>query len=316
MTLHALLLTLAAWWYVYHPPSINLAAVNDSVNSPIIVTPIPDSPPPPPPKPKSPPPKPKPKPKRKFPHAVPPPLRDDSGEANGTGTANRSTPGKAPMQAAAGLEQARLNRSEHPEPPDSASALTDAPVPSQQPTITPPEPPREVGVPDSSNTPTPILPAQSTLIALGDRSKLSPRAMPPSSGRHIAAIARRTPIAKSAITTGHASDTSSLPFARANNVIFKDGQMVGRTGRRVTTTPIDFGLAAQADAAALPDPRVVLGVTVAASGNVQNVVILHSSGSDNIDLPAQNAVYNWWFQPLKDGVGHPLPDVWVVRLYW
>jgi TonB family protein len=59
---------------------------------------------------------------------------------------------------------------------------------------------------------------------------------------------------------------------------------------------------------------VTLGATVDAAGFVQNVVILRSSGSDNIDLPAQRAVYNWWFEPTKDKTGQPQPDLWVVTI--
>jgi outer membrane biosynthesis protein TonB len=47
---------------------------------------------------------------------------------------------------------------------------------------------------------------------------------------------------------------------------------------------------------------------------VQNVEILQSSGSNNIDQPCKVAVYNWWFEPQKDKDGRPLPDLWVVTI--
>jgi protein TonB len=110
------------------------------------------------------------------------------------------------------------------------------------------------------------------------------------------------------------SDTDSMPFARAASAHFHNGKMDARQGRKVKTTRIDIDLAGRGDALASGSLTVVLGVIVDAGGYVQDVVILRSSGSDFIDLPCQRAVYNWWFEPIKDKDGKPLPDRWVVTI--
>ena len=315
LVLHALLLLSFLYWYTHRPPVVYARAEiqPDKSRAAIIVdAPPPPQPPQPPPakKPDAPKPPPPPPPKQ-FPHAPPPPLRDDSGEANGKGTANRSSPGEQPMQAQQGLEQAKLSRSLKPMPDDSASALDAPPAPKDdQPIAKTPEP-AEVGVEPKDDLATPV-PERPKMIAVADPTQ----AAPPPPKLAVASLRPPTPpvMKPHGSQPGRSSDTDSMPFAHANSVTFKDGQMMGRQGRRVRTTHIDFGLAGPIVASSLADPRVVLGVTVDSAGNVQNVTLLRSSGSDNIDQPAENEVYNWWFEPLKDATGKPQPDVWVVTI--
>lgn len=332
MTAHTALLTAAAWWYVRHTPPPKLAALTKpDTDLPIIIEAAPKPPPPeqtPPPANQTAPPPPPPPPD--FDKAAPAPLHDDSGEATGKGTANRSTPGDAPMQAAQGLEQANLSRSQN----DEKSRLDDAPLPAQS--------GAEIGgytplAPVPFGVPHPAAIASAggdfnPLIAIHDPTRTASPPQPhpnsdmPKTSAQQGSLAspRDTPPSPAAtfITPpqeikGHstlAGDTDSMAFAKAPGAHFHNGKMDARQGRRVKTTRIDFGLAAQADAYTLGGATVVLGVTVDPTGNVTNVIILRSSGSDNIDLPSQRAVYNWWFEPTKDKDGHTLPDSWVVTI--
>jgi TonB family protein len=309
LTAHALVLWALCWWFVHYSPPPRLAALVRPDEAPIIIT-SPPKPPPPPPKP-TPADKPKPPPPPDFSKALKQPPHDDSGEAGGKGTANRSTPGDRPMQAAQNLlEQADLTRSAKEDDPDKSKldmpAQAGAQTSDEIPVAPPPKP--QFGV--AQSTPTPAKPIGSPpLIAIADPTK------PGAVGMSDAKPTPPAPAPKQ--INGHtavASDTESIPFAKANSASFHDGKMESRDGRKVKTTRIQLGLAGEADAASLVDPTVVLGVTVDALGNVQNVIVLHSSGSNYIDLPCQRAVYNWWFEPSKDKEGHPLPDQWVVTI--
>jgi len=106
---HGLGLSAMAWWYIQHnnhpktPPidrylvMANRIYQEEKQSTPPPLPPLPpvaQKPPPPPITKKFE------KPKEK--------LKDDSGEANGTGIANRSTDGDKPMQAEEGYEQADL----------------------------------------------------------------------------------------------------------------------------------------------------------------------------------------------------------------
>lgn len=277
LSLHALLVVLAAWWFVRGPARFTTISHLPETRAPIIM------PPPPPPPQENPT-------RQPTPHPAAEPLRDDSGEQHTNGSANRSTPGEQPMQARQGLEQADLTRGKSADADESQSRVDTAPKPADTSGITEATPPTPVGISEDT-TP-------------GPAPRAAPVPPPPAPA----------PAVVAAVAPASHSDTDSVPFTRANHATFKNGQMVGRLGRRVRTTHIAFGLAAEADAISLADPRVVLGVTVDAAGNVQNVVVLRSSGSDSIDLPSQNAVYNWWFEPLKNPAGRGLPDVWVVTI--
>ncbi len=323
LSVHALVLWVLMWWYVQSNPPPRLAALDQPDEAPIIIKTPPKPPPPPPPaepKKKTPPPD--------FSKALKQPPRDDSGEAQGTGAANRTTTGDKPMQAWQGpLQQADLTRNAKPDDDRDKSNLD---IPAQagkevgddSPAAPPPSP--KFGVADP--TPLPSKPAGSPpLIAIADPTKPANQSAnadaPQLAGAKGSPDAKPTPPTPPAPTPkeirGHtavSSDTDSTPFANANSAHFHDGKLEGRKGRKVKTTRIQYGLAAIADYPGLTDPTVVLGVTVDASGNVRDVIVLHTSGSDNIDQPAIRAVYNWWFEPGKDKDGHPLPDQWVVTI--
>ena len=54
--------------------------------------------------------------------------------------------------------------------------------------------------------------------------------------------------------------------------------------------------------------RVTLKVRIGPDGKVQTVHVFKSSGSNEIDQPCLIAMYDWWFEPLKDKRGVPVPD--------
>jgi TonB family protein len=340
LALHGLSLLAIVLWYVRATSAPKLAALpRPAPPAPIIL------PPEPPPAPPPPPPKPGPPPKADFKDATKAPPRDDSGEAVGKGTANRTTPGDRPMEAPRGREQANLTRDAHepsvskldessPIPAQSGADIGSDPLASIMPT--PPTPP-PVPAPAPPGKPpvaadAVVLAARIPEIAVGAAESLAdamkqlppPPVETPALPTPPTPPAPPTPLMPPVQPTnppqkidGHSSlpsDTDSPPFAKANSVRFHNGQLLGRQGRKVKTTRIQFGLAAMSDFMSLPNPTVVLGVTVDAGGNVKNVEILQSSGSSNIDQPCKVAVYNWWFEPEKDKNGHPLPDLWVVTI--
>jgi hypothetical protein len=104
------------------------------------------------------------------------------------------------------------------------------------------------------------------------------------------------------------SDFESFPVTHIASR-FLAGRIEARTGRKMRTRELPrLGLAAYADLQTLERPFVVMLLKIDTTGNVVDVRITHSSGSDNVDLPCQRAAYTWWFEPLKDpqtGQIHP-----------
>lgn len=96
------------------------------------------------------------------------------------------------------------------------------------------------------------------------------------------------------------SDFESFPVTHVASR-FVAGKIEARTGRKMRTRELPhLGLAAEADLQNMDRPFVVLMLKIDTTGNVTDVRIVHSSGSDNVDLPCQRAAYTWWFEPLKD----------------
>jgi len=275
LVLHGAVCCALIWWYISYMQRTPMAIAKLSPmveKAPVIL-------PPPPPEPD-------------FSQASAMPEHDDSGEQKGKGTANRSTEGAEPMQAAAGLEQANLTRSKQG---DKESLVDGKPPEAVQ--LAQVDPTPTVGVKQEDGTPVFSAPKNDPKPA--PAADLPP--LPPGES-----IVKKRDAAS--------SDTESVPFSKAHSVTFRNGKLAGREGRKVKTTPIRLGLAGETDAMARGGANVQLGVRVEATGFVKSVEILHSSGSDNIDLPCQRAVYNWWFEPKKDADGKPQPDAWVVTI--
>ena len=106
------------------------------------------------------------------------------------------------------------------------------------------------------------------------------------------------------------SESDSDPFSRISaNLKFRNGKLVERWGRLVKTTRPQVNIAGIIDAWTLNNPTVVLEVHISATGKVTDVKVAHSSGSNQIDQPTREAVYDWWFEPAKNRAGKPVADV-------
>ncbi len=108
----------------------------------------------------------------------------------------------------------------------------------------------------------------------------------------------------------------SDPFSRVGSVTIRAGKVDARLGRASKLIKPRITTKGQLDMLSIIDPSVILKVSLDATGKVTNVDVLKSSGSNEIDLPAQLALYKSWIEPGKDKAGKPAPDVIVVRYNW
>jgi TonB family protein len=105
------------------------------------------------------------------------------------------------------------------------------------------------------------------------------------------------------------SDSESDAFSQLGTVVFRDGGLDVRAGRKIKTKRPKLLLAARIwDAIVIQRPEVTLKIDTDETGKVTSVIVLKSSGSNEIDQPTRVAVYDWWFEPKVDAKGHPLPD--------
>ncbi|HUB24560.1 MAG TPA: hypothetical protein VL992_03950 [Tepidisphaeraceae bacterium] len=109
--------------------------------------------------------------------------------------------------------------------------------------------------------------------------------------------------------TAPPSDKESDPFSDSNSFKFVNGRVVARNGRWVKTVKPELTDAGWIDASLMADPAVTFLATVDEQGNVVHVMTYRSSGSDNIDLPCEEALNQWKIEPSKDASGHPVRDV-------
>lgn len=105
------------------------------------------------------------------------------------------------------------------------------------------------------------------------------------------------------------SDSESDAFSQLGTIIFRDGGMDVRSGRKIRTKRPKLLLAARIwDAIVIQHPEVTLKIDTDETGKVTSVIVLKSSGSNEIDQPTRVAVYDWWFEPKVDANGRALPD--------
>jgi hypothetical protein len=314
---HGLGLAAMAWWYIEHTPAPKLAALDklqvlvDSMDR-ARPTPPPNPPPNPPDKPAPPKEQPKlivqKKPPIEYEKPRPEDHHDDSGEANGKGTANRSTDGKQPMQANANeLEQADLMKdankfSENALLPASKGALVgNNALPQKEPSK---------GAQAEKTTQSPTDPTAVAMAVDQTKPGIGPPPSPAVSASHLP-----TPKPMQKQIVGHratVSDTESVPFAKADSVNFVAGKLEARQGVKVRTTEPRYGDASIHDYEIIGDQPTIFGTTVDRDGNVVDVQILQSSGSTNIDQDRKIAVWNWILEPKKDKDGH-LIGTWVIN---
>jgi TonB family protein len=168
------------------------------------------------------------------------------------------------------------------------------------------------GAPSSAEQQSPPTPPPLKAIGIADgvRAWSAPRiqrAAPPA-----AQVGAPLPPADPAIM----SESESDPFARGNSVQFRDGRVEARFGRKVKTIRPHLSLAAKYDLMGMQFPRMVVRVSVDASGNVRRVDITKSTGSDSADQEVKVALYQWWFEPPKDKSGGALADVVEFPIVW
>ncbi len=89
----------------------------------------------------------------------------------------------------------------------------------------------------------------------------------------------------------------------------KAGKMDVRLGRKFKTVRPRLTLKGELDVMSLVNPSVKLAIHVDETGKVTDVKVIHSSGSQEIDLPVMLAIYKWWIEPRTNKAGVPRPDM-------
>lgn len=105
------------------------------------------------------------------------------------------------------------------------------------------------------------------------------------------------------------SDSEVDAFSKIGTwTLRRDGSLPVQFGRQVKTVRPHLPIQAVIDAA-LGARSVNLRVHIGADGGVTTVSVDRTSGSTDLDQASLLAMYDWWFEPLKDKHGHPVPDV-------
>jgi TonB family protein len=102
------------------------------------------------------------------------------------------------------------------------------------------------------------------------------------------------------------SDSESDPFTTATRpsdaVVFRDGRVEARFGRKVKTIRPHLSFSSQVDLMSMQFPRLVVRVHIHGDGSVRRVDIVKSSGSPSADQEVKVALYQWWFEPTRENV--------------
>ena len=330
MTAHALAMSGIAWWFVRHAPPTYLAGPTQLEL--IRLRPPPPAVHPPRPKPRRRPPPPPP-----VPMDVPDsPLRDDSGEHDGHGTANRSTAGDEPMRAQRGLEQADLKRTKKADPtlidPTAARTAQAGQRQAEDALPTPRSSPQK-------GTYHPDFVAAAAAADADPAGEVVTRAaagvgpLPPSpvvatptdndpppapSGVRASAVKTSTSIAPPPAAReargrdSTASDTESMAFSPTHNALtFHAGRVEGRKGKDVRLEKFVFGTASENDLMSMGDVHAVFAIHVRADATVALVETVKSSGSDFVDEDCTRTLYRSTFEADTDRAGHPVETVWI-----
>jgi TonB family protein len=112
------------------------------------------------------------------------------------------------------------------------------------------------------------------------------------------------------------SDSESDPFASIGSVEFRESALAVRSGRQIKPRRPKLGLAGKVSLFELQTAKVVLAVSVDATGKVTSAEIVKSSGKVDIDQPTRVAMYEWWFEPKRDAAGRPVPDRFQFTINW
>ena len=99
------------------------------------------------------------------------------------------------------------------------------------------------------------------------------------------------------------TDSEVDPFTKLGAVTFRPGKADVKFGRKIKTTRPRLLLAGQWASVTLKSRTVQVAIRINDTGKVTNVDVLRGSGTNDIDLPIQRAIYDWWIEPLKDKTG-------------
>lgn len=97
-------------------------------------------------------------------------------------------------------------------------------------------------------------------------------------------------------------------------IIIRAGQIEARLGRKVKTVRPRLNLASIGSILSLREPSLRLAIRFDETGKVQHVTVMDSSGSNELDQPTVVAMYEWWFEPLRDESGNPQGDIVVLSI--
>jgi TonB family protein len=139
------------------------------------------------------------------------------------------------------------------------------------------------------------------------------RPAPPSPAVPESAAAKSNkPAADPAIMSPSESDA----FSTLGGIEFRDGRMDARLGRAFKSVRPQLSFAAQVELFALANPRMILRLSIDATGKVTAVDVVSSSGSDLVDQPVKIALYQWWFEPAKGPNGKPIAETVTFPVSW
>jgi TonB family protein len=244
----------------------------------------------------------------------PPPPEEQIGDIKAMGQSINRAPGDVPLQSSvndADQEQAMMSRdptgfanggkqsaakalqSESPAAAAAAAAQANM-FASQESALTAPDAPRSA---ENAKTP----PKTEANQAQPTEAQQQQQAQQPQQAQKAQAADAQdasTPGAKG--TPLPSSDFESYPVATIASR-FVDGKVEPRLGRRMKTPrQPKIEPAAWADLMTMDHPMVVLRLKIDESGNVADVDVAQTSGSDPIDLACERAAATWWFEPFTD----------------
>ncbi|MDB5295985.1 MAG: Gram-negative bacterial TonB protein C-terminal [Phycisphaerales bacterium] len=229
------------------------------------------------------------------------PTREDGAETPAA-TVDEATPARGPLApervGAPGGRAADANALTMAVRPDGMF-----PAPPPRPATSPPPAPPPLRMPEVPPTITPVPP---------DAPPPSPvtAVMPPAAALKPSAASGRagrpgppTPAADPA----QESESEVDAFSKIEAFIRRDGKVDPQFGREVKTVRPKMLPVSMIDAY-MGARTVTLKVRIAPDGHVTSVAVHRSSGSNEVDQPCVVAMYDWWFEPLRNKSGKAVPD--------
>ncbi len=114
---------------------------------------------------------------------------------------------------------------------------------------------------------------------------------------------------------GLLNESDSDAFSKVGGLEVRNGKLLPKFGRKVKTVKPHLMLSGQL--AVFQSTRtVIVRASIDPTGKVTSVDVYKSCGSADVDQPTRAAVYDWWFEPSRDGSGKPIPDVLIFPIVW